>query len=60
MRFGRVRSRVPVGQIASVSRESSNFLLRLADQPLAVQLSSVLADLLSCAVQPSRPLGLWN
>jgi alpha-glucosidase len=30
---------VPVGQIASVSRESSNFLLRLADQPLAVQLS---------------------
>ena len=39
MRFGRVRSRVPVGQIASVSAKSSNFLLRLADQ-LAVQLSS--------------------
>src|SRR5512134_606969 len=30
---------VPIGQIASVSRESSNFLLRLADQPLAIQLS---------------------
>ena len=48
---------VPVGPIASVVQESGSFLLRLADQPLAIQLS-VLSP--TCLRVRFSPRGAWD